>query len=223
MQEIIDSYKNTNNLHHAYFLVGEVEGIFSELKDFLENKVSVKTSGNPDFWHGKFDNFSIDEAREVVEKSLQKDFSGGKKIFIIQTDFITSEAQNSLLKVFEEPTFGTHFFIISPQDILLPTLRSRVQFVRFGNIESDGKYVSIINMNFKQRLEEVKKITEAISDEEATKQEAVSFLDRVERELYKNGVENSGKELEVCMKTREALFDRGAPIKMILENLMLSI
>ncbi len=218
MQEL-----DSKNLHHAYFLVGEVEGIFSELKDFLENEVLVKTSGNPDFWHGKFDNFSIDDARDVVEKSLQKDFSGGKKIFIIQTDFITGEAQNSLLKVFEEPTLGTHFFIISPQDILLPTLRSRMQVIKNETTKKEIKEESIIGMNLKQRLEEVKKITEAISDEEATKQEAVSFLDKIEKELYKNGVDKSERELEVCLKTREALFDRGAPIKMILENLVLSI
>ncbi len=218
MQEL-----DSKNLHHAYFFVGEKENIFLQLNDFIENKLGITTSGNPDFWHGKFDNFSIDEAREVVEKSLQKDFSGGKKVFVIQTDFITSEAQNSLLKVFEEPTAGTHFFIISPQDILLPTLRSRMQVIKYETTERGIKENSIINMNLKQRLEEVKKITEAISDEEATKQEAISFLDRIEREIYKNGTEKFSRELEVCSKTREALFDRGAPIKMILENLVLSI
>ena len=52
----------------------------------------------------------------------------GKKIFIIETGFFTREAQNSLLKVFEEePTEGTHFFVFTPSaETLLPTLRSRM-------------------------------------------------------------------------------------------------
>jgi hypothetical protein len=36
-------------------------------------------------------------------------------------------------------------------------------------------------------------------------------------------VEKSADDLALCQKTREALYDRGAPVKMILENLMISL
>jgi DNA polymerase III delta prime subunit len=141
---------------------------------------------------------------------------------VIEADFITEEAQNALLKVFEEPTPGTHFFILSPQDILLPTLRSRM-VVEICESEQNKRVKSILNLELGERLEAVKEITEAISDEEKTKQDAITFLNQIETELYKQGVEKNHKSLLVCEEARASLYDRGAPVKMILENLVLSI
>lgn len=221
MQQLIDLYKKSKELHHAYFLVGDKNNIFSELVLFLENVVGLETSSNPDFWIGKFDNLTIDDARVISESSERKDFGGKKKVFIIQTDFIGIEAQNSLLKVFEEPTEGTHFFIISPQDILLPTLRSRMRVI-FHSFDLE-KTQSILELKLTERLSKVKKITESISDEEGTKQDAINLLNQIELELYKKGIEKFSKELEVCEKARQSLYDRGAPIKIILENVMINI
>ncbi|MEQ1499972.1 MAG: hypothetical protein ABL917_01200 [Parcubacteria group bacterium] len=221
MQQLIDSYSKSKTLHHAYFLVGEVEELFLKLSEFLQEEVGVKIAGNPDFWHGKFQNFNIENSRDISTRQERKDFSLGKKVFIIQTDFITEEAQNSLLKVFEEPTPGTHFFIISPQDILLPTFRSRVQVI-YSN-KGDKAKTKFLDMKMKERLALVKEITDEISDEEKTKQDAIALLNQIETELYEAGVEKSAKALEVASLARQSLYDRGAPIKVILENLMLSI
>ncbi|MEQ1561207.1 MAG: hypothetical protein ABL899_00625 [Nitrospira sp.] len=222
MQRLIDLYKTSGNLHHAYFLVGQkVEEIISDLQDFLDKVVKVNTVGNPDFQHLRFNNMTIDDARVVTNNENRKNVSGNIKVFVIETDFITIEAQNALLKVFEEPTVGTHFFIVSPQDILLPTLRSRVQVVLHDSFGDSGE--SILSLSLKDRLEKVKEITDGISDEEKTKQDAITFLNQVESELYKNGVDKKTNELKVCQITRSSLYDRGAPVKMILENLVLSI
>lgn len=223
MYSFVEMYKHSDSLHHAYYFVEhKLEDGVKKLKEFLEETFGIKTTGNPDFSHRKYENFTIDDARSLTLGEGMKDFSGGKKIFIIETDFITEEAQNALLKVFEEPTEGTHFFIISPQEVLLPTLRSRMQ-VYIGE-EAKGKTKEkILGLNLKERLDLVKEITEGIKDEEKTKQDAISFLNGVERELYEDGVEKNFEKLKVCESTREALYDRGAPVKIILENLMLSI
>ncbi|MFA5889217.1 MAG: hypothetical protein WCW47_00105 [Candidatus Paceibacterota bacterium] len=221
MQRLIDSYKKSGNLHHAYFLVGDTESVFSDLKSFLENEVGINTTGNPDFWHGKYNTLNIEGARVIAESQDRKDFSDGRKVFIIQADFITEEAQNSLLKVFEEPTAGTHFFIISPQDNLLPTLRSRMQVISQKSIKSIKS--KVLEMGIADRLEKVKEITDAIGDEDATKQDAITLLNQIESELYEAGVEKNHKALEICELTRVSLYDRGAPVKMILENLVLSV
>src|SRR3989344_6319738 len=227
MQELIDSYKSSKNLHHAYFLVGDGEEIFLELRGFLEEKVGVKTLGNPDFWYGKFNTLNIEGARGIAESQERKSFKShlearlpSKKIFIIQTDFITEEAQNSLLKVFEEPTKGTHFFIISPQDNLLPTLRSRMQVIMSKTVFDSSK---ILNMEIAERLEKVKEITDMIKDEEKTKQDAITLLNQIETELHNMDIEKSAKALKICESARASLYDRGAPIKMILEQVMLSV
>ncbi len=222
MQPLIDLYKNSDNLHHAYFFVEHrIDKFLLDLKHFFENVVGIKTEGNPDYWHGVFGTLNVDDARAITESSERKDFAGGRKIFVIQADFITEQAQNALLKVFEEPTPGTHFFIISPQDMLLPTLRSRL--VIFSNNNSADENNSVLKMSLDKRLEKVKEIVDAISDEEITKQDAIKFLNSIQSELYRGGVENNAKRLELCEKARASLYDNGAPVKMILENLLLSI
>ncbi len=221
MEGLINSYKKSGHLHHAYFLIGDKNQIYKSLISFFENDLKFKTSTNPDFWSGDFHNFSIDDSRVVSDLAERKSVLGGVKIFVIKADFLTTEAQNSLLKTFEEPTGDTHFFIISPQDSLLPTLKSRVSIIIFSGIEKKGE--AILSLKLSKRLEKVKEITDGISDEEKTKQDAISFLNQVEEELYKKGTEVSRGGLRVCETTRRSLYDRGAPIKIILENLMLSV
>jgi len=223
MQILVDSYKKSGDLHHAYFLVGDTKSILVQLKDFLENTVGVSVQGSADFWQGKFHNMTVGEAKSIYSMSQNKDFSSGKKFFIIETDFITEEAQNTMLKFFEEPTPGTHFFIVSPQDFLLPTLRSRVHTIIPSYVEVRPSQVSVVEMNLKERLEVVKKIIDSIKDEESTKQDAIELLNQIEGELYKVGVEKNKMSLEICGLARASLYDRGAPVKMILENVMLSI
>lgn len=222
MKAFIDLYKNSENLHHAYFFVEhDVDKFFNELKKFFEETLGVLTSGNPDFWHGVFGTLTVDDAKAITSNSARKDFSGGRKVFVIQAEFITEEAQNALLKVFEEPTPGTHFFIISPQDMLLPTLRSRMMIM--GGGEREIKTESILALSLAERLTRVKKVVDAISDEESTKQDAIILLNQIEKELYVLGTEKKGRELKICAEARNALYDRGAPVKMILEHVMLSV
>ncbi len=217
---------NSEQLHHAYlFVTHEVDELVTELKNFLEKELGIKTAGNPDVSHQQFKTLSIEQARNLVEAQARKTVSSPekeqRKIFIIETDFITEEAQNALLKAFEEPTAGTHFFIISPQDTLLPTLRSRMHVVVHNS--ADKKSASILNLNLADRMAKVKEITDAISDEEKTKQDAIALLNQIETELYKKGTEKSAPSLKICEDARQALYDRGAPVKMILENVMLSV
>lgn len=226
MNSFLEFYKKSELLHHAiFFIEDKIDEAVFELKKFIRQSLGFNISGNPDFYHRKFENFTIDDARFVTDNENRKSLLGGKKIFIIETDFITLEAQNALLKVFEEPSRDTHFFIISPQDILIPTLKSRMQI--FGSLEEDKSVLknskTILDMDMKERLEIVKEIVDGIKDEEMTKQDAISFLNKVEKTLYEKGVEETSSALLVCQKTRESLYDRGAPIKMILENLVLSL
>ena len=61
--------------------------------------------------------FSITNHLELTKRRALKDaqtrgaFGGSRKIFIIGANSFTREAQNALLKTFEEPTAGTHFFL----------------------------------------------------------------------------------------------------------------
>lgn len=230
---------SAENLHHAYLVVGrtgaerpaaEIARPFgSGLFDFL---TSLTSTANPDVQRIVCDTLTIDLARKIAVDGSRKSFDGGKKFFLIETNIITEEAQNALLKIFEEPNPGTHFFVIMPQDILLPTLRSRMQVIREKGAlplgETEEGHLSLmsrltLDMKIADRLVIVKEITDGISDEEKTKQDAVALLNEIENELYQSGVEKEANNLLLCQKARASLYDRGAPVKMILENLMLAI
>jgi hypothetical protein len=106
MYNIAMDFLNDLN-HHAYGLVG-----FSsdDLHGHLKKVHKISAQGNPDFFHQKYDTFGIDEGRRIKEMHSSKSFSAGsKKIFIVEVRSLTHEAQNSLLKIFEEPHEHTHF------------------------------------------------------------------------------------------------------------------
>ena len=96
-------------LHHAYAIEGDKKTIISELYSFLENNMGIQTKANPDFYFNEFKNFGIDNGRELQNQASRKAMQGNMRIFVITISSITSEAQNSLLKLFEEPAEGVHF------------------------------------------------------------------------------------------------------------------
>jgi len=217
-----------DKLHHAYLLEGVKEEILEELHSFLKSELKFPTKANPDFWSGDFDTFGIDDGRNI--KQMQSRMStGDKKIFIISTNFFTREAQNSLLKTFEEPTENTHFFIITPNtESLLPTLRSRLFFIPYPRITLGVQGLSLdkgkcfIDACKAKRLEMMKEIIDS-----KDKQKAIEFLDSIEKVLYKKvGGRTSDQEVfvfEEIIKARSYLNDRSPSIKMILEHIALII
>lgn len=113
-------------LHHAYLLTGLLDDLKHEVAQFLRNDAGVRIEGNPDVMTFHFSSLGVEDARELHEHTSRKPFSG-KQYFLLSFSFATPEAQNALLKIFEEPNIGTHFFVFTPSvGTLLPTLRSRL-------------------------------------------------------------------------------------------------
>jgi hypothetical protein len=232
---------NSQRLHHAYCVEGDRAAARKIVLEFLEGQLNIATRGNPDFWRASFETFGIDDARKLKEAQGNKAFAaapparaGGadtplptKKIFLIETNAITREAQNSLLKVFEEPTADTHFFIIIPSaENLLPTLRSRLVVVSVsggkGNV-AEKEAEQFLVLSPAKRLEIVKKLAQEIADEKRSKADAVTFLDTLETILHRKlragknvslPVAAALKEIELC---RNYMTDRSASVKMLLE------
>jgi DNA polymerase-3 subunit delta' len=73
---------------------------------------------------------------EVVEKAAMKAGMNRGKVFVIeQADLMNAPAQNALLKTLEEPAGRTLVILITDSiGQLLPTIRSRCQTVRFGQL-----------------------------------------------------------------------------------------
>lgn len=229
---------NLNDLsHHAYLLIGS-DSTRTELISILEKKHKIPQRANPDFFDRQYDNFTIDDAREVKafhgtrpigESGLPA--QAGKKIFILMMSGITSEAQNALLKLLEEPAEYAHFFIIVPSaHLLLPTVKSRLLI-----IESDMKdeepdkelkkeAEEFLAMSPAKRLEEIKSLMDAIGKEKKKKQDAIEFLNAVEQAIYRTkGVKEGKKALESVATIRQYVNDRAPSLKMLLEYAALNI
>jgi DNA polymerase-3 subunit delta' len=76
----------------------------------------------------------VDQVREAIDRSAYRPFEGRRRLVVIdQADALLSEAQNALLKTLEEPPPASVFVLITSRpDLLLPTVRSRCQRLRFG-------------------------------------------------------------------------------------------
>ncbi len=227
MALLIDTLKN---LHHAYLLEGEKETIFQELLDFLSTKLNFSVSTNPDFWVGDFDSLGIDDSRAIKSFQSNKSFAeGNKKILVVKTNFITHEAQNSLLKVFEEPTEDTHLFLIMPSsESLLPTLKSRLMIISCLNSQSLNEKthklsaVDFLKASITKRLELIKVFLPKSKDDKISKFEVINFLNELEQTLYEDkktlnsNMKNIFSEIRQC---RSYLNDQSPSVKMILEHL----
>jgi len=216
--------------HHAYLLIGG-DSIRVELISILEKKFKVATHGNPDFDAKQYENFTIDDARELKSlASLMPVNPGGKRIFIVTMNAITVEAQNALLKLLEEPAEYVHFFLIVPSaHLLLPTVRSRLSMI--GNSgQSENESVGLadakkfLTMMPPKRLEIIKSLVEDITKEKKTKQDAIDFLNNIQSVVYGSKGSKSGKQaLETIEKARTYMNDRAPSLKMLLEYVALNI
>src|SRR5436190_238791 len=76
----------------------------------------------------------VDQVREAIDRSAYRPFEGRRRLVVIdEADALIPEAQNALLKTLEEPPPASVFVLITSRpDILLPTVRSRCQRLRFG-------------------------------------------------------------------------------------------
>ncbi len=97
-------------------------------------------AGNhPDFHMYEPEGKSIkrEQAERAIHELQIRSYEGGYKIFLFDdADKLTASAQNALLKSLEEPPPQTVIILVTanPQG-LLPTIRSRVQAIRFYPVE----------------------------------------------------------------------------------------
>ena len=78
----------------------------------------------------------IEQVRGAIERSAYRPFEGKRRVVIVdEADAMAGEAQNALLKTLEEPPASSAFILVTSRpDMLLPTVRSRCQHLRFGHL-----------------------------------------------------------------------------------------
>ena len=234
---------NKNNLHHAYLIEGDREEIVPGIFSFCES-LNIKISGNPDFCHITIDNFKIDEAFDLRAMSSDKSFLLGdsqqasKKIFLICVNSFTLDAQNVLLKMFEEPIENTHFFLVVPDaNVLLATLISRFYFIKTKSEDMfEDEAEKFISMPLKVKIDFIRGLLAEPGNEDedgneiaiadSTRSKALKFLNALEFVLHQQAVSKRHFDIgffEHIFKVREFLRMPGSSTKTLMESVALVI
>lgn len=209
--------------HHAYGVAGSREAVLPELLVILARCGEV-AQGNPDFRVERHTLFGIDEARSLVEAGIRESVRDGRKIFVIVVEKISDEAQNALLKLFEEPTPRTHFFLVVPTlEMLLPTLRSRLLLLaspRAGGGEERARAAAFLSALPPARQKTVQTLLKDLEDEVAgARARILAFLDALEESAAEKGSTTAATALTEILGVKRYARDRAPSFKLLLEHL----
>jgi DNA polymerase III delta prime subunit len=226
--------------HHAYLYEGSQDHL-SALATAAGEYFGIAREANPDLHIVSWEKFGINEARELRQQASLRGVST-RSLFVLGIASITTEAQQALLKLFEEPAKGVIFVLLVPHGVLLPTLRSRFLAWPQQNFPSahlgslpDNKAGSqrerpensaeaFMRAPSKDRSAQIALL---LKDEENIKERIRSFLDALEAKLYaqlnvrprRSNTKEVREGLEDIAKVRSYVGDRSPSFKMLLEHL----
>ena len=234
---LINSIK-TNKVSHSYMFVG-IEGIGKKLiaKEFAKmilclnedkycNKckscIEFDSNNNPDFFliEPEGNSIKIEQIREIQKKVAENPIISNKKVYIINdSDKMTKEAQNCLLKTLEEPPeYITIILIGQNENSFLETIKSRCMILHFEKIEND-----IIRTFLKENYQ-VDNLDEDLLDTfQGSIGKAINLKDKENIYLKIKELLNFAKKCSIIefMKKAQIIYEHKENIFEILENINL--
>ena len=222
--------------HHAFVIEEKAEEGIEAAQAWVERELGMKTKSNPDVVVLRYGLFSVEDARRVTDIAAGAPFVGEHKVVIIAASRVYREAQNALLKIFEEPPLNTYLFLVLPTfGGLLPTLRSRVTTLGVRPARQRAEISDIAHTFIENTKEKrsalIKKLASGGDEEERRehRDEALAIMNGIESIAYA-ALQNDGYRKSIITNLlsdiatlRGHLHDRSAPVKMILEHLSLVI
>jgi len=167
--------------------------------------------------------FGITEAHELRERTALRSIFSSCRVFVLSVPSMTSEAQNALLKTFEETPAGAMFFLLTPSpDTLLPTLRSRARVYDMTTKKNSGGVSSrakqFIDASVQKRLDMVRLLLEKDGEDQHDVGAMAEFLASLEHALSQR---RAHPALRAVYRARRYLNDTGSLKKVLLEQVAL--
>jgi len=227
-----------NQLSHSYLFAG-ADGIgkkffAKEFANFVGCRfpdIMIVEAPKKDQIFGDGGEIKIAKIREVQNFLSYKSYHGGFKIVVVdEAEKMNQESQSCFLKTLEEPKGQTLLFLVSSRpDMLLPTIFSRCQTIKFfkpkdlpDNKEKADREHSILNdllpmfgASFANKFKYVKSI-------DFEKQDAVEIVRVLQKHLRKDLIKNR-KILELSEEINNKLTFTNANPKLALEILLMEI
>lgn len=81
----------------------------------------------------------VDQMRLIEREANYRPYEGNARVFLIEdAEKLNESSANALLKVLEEPPHTSHIILLTSRpDMLLPTIRSRCQMIRFSPLSAE--------------------------------------------------------------------------------------
>lgn len=223
---------------HSYLFIG-IDGIGKTLfaKEFARKILCLNqeieqdclsctkwnSNNHPDYLEINPENdvIKIDQIRNMQEKISEKPITSKRKVYIItDSDLMTDQAQNCLLKTLEEPPeYATIILIASNESKLLNTIKSRCIKVIFEGIQEN------LIQNKVREILNIEPIEEFIKKSEGSIRKALTLHEQ--KEIYEkvsdliNNLER--QDLITIFNKAEILYKEKEKIQQILEYINISL
>jgi hypothetical protein len=227
---LLTHYRQTGTLHSAYLVTGRGE-LWPSLATFLTQVLETSNLATyADLHYSQHETLDLETARALRATQAAGGLGGGPRLFVLEFATITEAAQHALLKTLEEPAARTHFFLLTAEGAkLLPTLRSRCQFITLNPSAETAKnkkaeiYQKFLAAPRAQRLELLKPL---LAGEAAEKRAtAKRWLAALEEHLATTLPRPLAREwhwpLRELWQTKRHLGEDAAVSRLLLEHLAL--
>ena len=168
---------------------------YANLKENLIGEFGIK---NLRFFEN--DDFKVEDAKAVISEAYIAENS--QKFIVIKAEKFGDEAQNSLLKILEEPPRNMVFFIVAnSKNLLLPTIRSRLMSTNLlAKKEVPKTGINWLKLNLKQSVEFVDSKIALERTGEFDKFRLKELICQITKECLEQGVKFSEFELSYINK-----------------------
>jgi hypothetical protein len=197
-------------MHHAYLYRGQEPFSLSGYAKFFPDNSHIS--------HRHYDTIGIPEVRAIIrEVILTVAGESAHHVLILEAGNLTNEAEQAMLKVFEDPRPGVSLVLILPPGYqLIATLRSR--FYELPVVNSDevvSEFLTFKDLSYAARLE-------MISDRLNKKDS--QWVDAIKKGLLVwLGQAHGQDQVELLSFVVTHLKQRGASNKLLLEELALTL
>ncbi|MDR3548514.1 MAG: hypothetical protein P4M11_09670 [Candidatus Pacebacteria bacterium] len=231
--------------HHAYFIAAEADEGMQAAYEFLEAERGLHVLHNPDVMTLQYGLLSVDDARALCALADLSPTTGSEKALVISASRLFHEAQNALLKLFEEPPEGTTLILVIPAEgMLLPTLRSRLLTLPKSGGSGHAAGIPALPAEAQEflaaRVPERAKLIEKLlnrtkSDKDDEKQAArlaaIRLIEGLTQKAHEDCLAetnaNKKRELQRLLDDLAAftpiLHQRSAPLKLIFEHVLITL
>lgn len=211
---------------HAYLTTGDIEQGIAHAVSYAKEHLGLEDAGATDLTVLRYVNFTIDDVRDFSQDAYAAPTQGDAKAVVLAASRLFHEAQNAMLKLFEEPPAGTTLFLVVPSEgLVLPTLRSRLTLLPGTSVGNGAgaRFLALSQADRKKYFDKLYERTKSDKQEEKreARREALELAQELTKELRKDEVFMEGGLLGDLVSFTKILHDSSAPVKPIFEHLLI--